>query len=219
MPLDERVRASLRVEAERFAPDPSTLERVRRLGVRRRRRDRTISGVVLAIVVGLIAVAAPRIGGVLSGPNPAVGPQRTFTPPPPPPYGEWQSDPISSSDIRRTLAAAGLRRFADGPIREYTATGPVLINLQFSPSGYQTFASHGGVVPRNVDLGTMSVSGDTLRLVPRDSSWVIVYRWALVGGELQLTFVRDTSPRFRGTPDEVYQRVLYTSATFRPVNH
>ena len=168
--------------------------------------------------LGLAAAAAVATVVLVSQPG-----ERSATDPAGPPTsdtglahgleGEWQSDAVSAADVRSTLRGAGLATYAD-EVLAALPTPPFRIELSVRRSSLDLDLIASGTSER-WDEETLVVREDRLLLQPLQATGHSVHRWVLDGDGLQLAFVSTDEGDTDDIPAEVWQRVLYDTATFR----
>lgn len=208
MSVDDRLRGLFTAETPDASVGP-TLARVHERVDRDRARNRVLGG---GLVAGVL-VAGVAVGVSLGGPEAAPSP----APPAPtaevttPVDGVWEAGPVGEQDIRATLRSAGQRRWIP----------TVLADLPQPPIRYRMTVAEGLVTLelagddgefRRFDEGGISVSRDELGLEPTGVRGVNRYRWELVDGALRLTLLSSSEASSEETPNEAFQRALYSAA-------
>jgi hypothetical protein len=155
-----------------------------------------------------------------------------LVPPSGPLGGVWRTDPITVDDMSRTLRKHGLakwiRRFEQqAPIGKTPTPLSLEIDTRvaFYPLDWYLFAEPKTAPKRLIDY-RMQDEGPTGGIqYEQDGDQVVVshegdfnaYRWSIDGDNLTLTWEKTTYPRQAGIPEEVFQRALYMTATFKRV--
>ena len=156
-----------------------------------------------------------------------------LVPPPGPVAGTWRTGPITLADMNRTLRAHGLAKWI-GRFAEHLPIGktPTAFSLEIETRAFETpndwrlyteptpgarktlIDYRGQDTPGGPGLG-FELEGD--RLVVGSEGETNVYRWSVKGDSLTLKWLKTTSPPTMGIQEEVFQRVLYETTTFRRV--
>ncbi len=126
--------------------------------------------------------------------------------------GTWRTEPISLRDAEATLRRQGFGKW----IEKFHEIPPfsklTVLDLSIEGGQWDLYGeSEGGREPIDYDA-EYEIHGDTVTFHHSDGS--NTHRWTIDGDTLSLEFVKGTMPSYKGIPDEVFQRALYTTETF-----
>jgi hypothetical protein len=121
--------------------------------------------------------------------------------------GTWQTDPITVDDMTSTLRENGLAEYVgDFEKNAPVSDAPTALILDVGdPQGGRR---------EKIDYDAQfEVRGNTV-VVTHSTGESNTYRWSVRDEVLELTWLKGTAGPYRGIPDEVFQRALYTTADF-----
>jgi hypothetical protein len=135
--------------------------------------------------------------------------------------GVWRTDPVTETDVRRTLAQAGLGSWS-APVLTRLPERPFVAELRIDDRRLNLRLTGPDGRPRHYDGQHTNVVGDQLRLTAVWSRVASGFRWSTeVRGTgagavtaLSLELEATTEHVRGGIPGEVWMRVLYTSTDF-----
>ncbi len=191
---------------------------------RRRRSTAVAVAITSMLLVGCGSDATSATGSSDAARSSATPEPPTSQPPTSPPTaseapgespleGSWQTRPISLKETEATVRRHGLGRW----VRAYRDNAPFLadtvLTLTVENGAWDLYGAAPGGQPEPIDYDAeYEIDGDTVVFHHSDGS--ITYRWEVDQDVLRLHFGGSTLPGYRGIPDEVFQRALYTTATF-----
>jgi hypothetical protein len=128
--------------------------------------------------------------------------------------GTWRTDPITVTDMEGTLSKAGLgKHFARFEQNAPISDDPTALILDVGDD-WDLYGQARSEPRTKIDFDAQfEVRGDTV-VVTHSTGTSNTLRWSVRGDVLELTWLKGTAPRFRGIPDEAYQRALYMTADF-----
>ncbi len=223
MSVDQRLREGLRANSEQLVVSTeAAYDRVITRASRRRVRSR-VAAVALAAAgsaaMVLVVQQAPWDG---AAPPPVVEPASTVTegtPLPATAEGTWQTGPLRASVVVANLGDHGLGRWSAAWLAGRAPTDLVTYSLKLSAGQLTLTQELNGVSQGIEDSQMYTLSGHRITLRPIDATCASLFDWAVSADQLTLAFVSDDCPPYRGTPDEVFMRALYTSAPFTATTH
>jgi hypothetical protein len=130
--------------------------------------------------------------------------------------GAWQSPPLSLTAIQDTLRAGGLEHWFEQWLASSGFQQDTVINLYLDGGEWLAEKAAAGEPPVAIDRGTFTTEDDGLRYTP-SSGGTNTFQWTITGDQLDLELVSSTEPAYLGVPGEVYQRAIYTVATFNRI--
>jgi hypothetical protein len=168
-------------------------------------------GAVRRSVVVLVASTSMLLVGCGSD-DPTSTPAAPEAPAESPLEGTWQTGPVSVRDAEATLRRHGLAEWIEDFRRTPPFSRATVLDLSIDDGQWNLYGeSRGRREPIDYDAD-YEIDGDTVVFHHSDGS--NTYRWSVDGDKLSLEFVRSTLPRYRGIPDEVFQRALYMTRPF-----
>ncbi len=127
--------------------------------------------------------------------------------------GSWRTGPVSLEDTEATLRRHGLGRWVEDYRANAPFSGDTVLSLTIEGQAWDLYGESGGGQPEPIDYDAeYEIDGDTVVFHHSDGS--NTYRWQVHDDTMRLRFVRSTMPRYRGIPDEVFQRALYMTVPF-----
>ena len=217
MSVDDRLRTGFAQAAGAMTPDvEDRLQRTRTSFRRRRAARRATLATALALLVGAVLVVAPQLIDDLSVGSPEPPGATRLSPAPSNPVlnGEWVTPVVTPQQVTSALEDADMLASADAVIADLRF--PTAWTLEFTDASFSVTSSTGV----QVDTGDYMLTGNTLTMSPtctKDDQPVactVTYALTLDGDTLIFDLVGDDSPDYLGTPDEAFQRALYTAAPF-----
>ncbi|MDQ4054615.1 MAG: hypothetical protein M3237_18220 [Actinomycetota bacterium] len=145
---------------------------------------------------------------------PATSPAPSEAPAVSPLEGTWQAGPVSLKETEATLRHYGLGRWVD----DYRDNAPffddTVLTLTIEDGAWDLYGKARSGQPEPIDYDAdYEIDGDTVVFHHSDGS--NTYHWEVHHDTLRLHFVRSTLPGYRGIPDEVFQRALYMTVSFK----
>ena len=207
MSLDHRLREGLGGCAEDMLPDVETL--LSRTKTRFRWRRIVRRAAAASVLVLGVALALPTLATHLT--------KQTRTQPGSPPTsaqarvlleGRWDTGTVTSGQVARTLADAGLGAYSDAVVAEQGY--PTSWVLFIDKGTYSVWSKTGTLT----DIGSWSVEGTLLRLHPSCTGCEVDLAWHIDGSTLRLHLVSDPSTDLSGVPDAAFAQALYGTAPF-----
>ncbi len=167
----------------------------------------------VAVVASSILLAACGSDGTLSSATPAASPTKVSPQVESSLEGTWQAGPVRVDETVATLHRHGLGRWVEDYRAHAPFTGDTVLTLTIEEGAWNLYGASTGQEPQPIDYDAeYEIDGDTVVFHHSDGS--NTYRWEVQLDTLRLRFVRSTLPGYRGIPDEVFQRALYTTETF-----
>lgn len=131
--------------------------------------------------------------------------------------GTWQAGPVSLADTEATVRRAGLGRWLDDYRHHAPFIRDTVLTLTIEDGAWDLFGQARGGQAEPIDFDAeYEVQADTVVFHHSDGS--NTYRWEIDGDTLHLQFLESTLPGYRGVPEEVFQRALYTTQAFTKLN-
>ncbi len=124
--------------------------------------------------------------------------------------GKWQTATITPADVRTFLEAEGLGGAADAVVAANAYPTSFIVSMDGNLYGVTDADG------TYVDSGFLSVDGDRVTFDPKNTTGDVVYTWSMEGDTLILTFVSDSSPDYKGFPDEAFNRTIYELSPLNP---
>ena len=129
--------------------------------------------------------------------------------------GTWRTNPITLTEMTRTLHEQGLGEWGapferNAPI----SSAPTVLVLEIRDGSWDLYGQPRGGQREEIDYDAeYEIKGDTVVVShERDAN---TYRWAVGNEGLELTWLDTTYGRNNGIPEQVFQRALYMTASFR----
>ncbi len=129
--------------------------------------------------------------------------------------GTWETaEPVTLEEMANTLREAGFEESVDGfeqdaPISD----APTTLVLEIADGTWNLSGREEGGPPIEIDFDARyKVEGD--RIVVSHEGDSNTYQWEVNGDVLSLGWLETTYPDFKGIPEEVFQRALYTTDDF-----
>ena len=127
--------------------------------------------------------------------------------------GTWRAGPITLEDTEATIRTHGLGRYVKAYRENAPFFGDTVLSLTIEDGEWDLYGISDGGDPAPIDYDAKyEIDGDTVVFHHSDGS--NTYHWQVDHDTLTLHFVKSTLPRYRGIPDEVFQRALYMTSTF-----
>jgi len=221
MPVDERVEAGFRRNADALRADPEgALAEILAKGRQQIRRRRAIRVIVAAAAVASLVALAPGLGRVLRI-EPTITPGTSSTAPAPimdPLGGTWRSS-RTCADEQRVVAAAGLT--ADAARLGMRCHGDAVGTATFDKGWLELRGPKGALGwsgPYDVTGANTFVAGDQ-----HFDEMYLLYRFTIQGNSLRVHLVRDDYPnpgpgRDGRTGDLIAQTIVWNSTPFERVS-
>jgi hypothetical protein len=123
---------------------------------------------------------------------------------------------ISQADADATLRRYGLAKWITRFRREALFAEPIALTLIIRPGHWDPYGKPKGKPRFKIDWDAeWRVEGPYGRQDPPHG--VTTFRWSANADVLTLRWLRTTEPAYRGIPDEVFRRALYTTRSFSRV--
>ena len=127
--------------------------------------------------------------------------------------GVWQAGPLSVAQTEATLRRHGLGQWVADYRRNAPFSVDTVLTLTIEGGAWDLYGQAGDGPAEPIDYDAeYEIAGNTVTFHHSDGS--NTYRWAIAGDTLSLELVGSTMPDYRGIPDEVFQRALYTTEEF-----
>ena len=224
MSIDTRLRNGLRDEVEILGAPvgdwDAVVARAGQTRSHRKVRRYTAVGLVAAAAVVVVALLLARPEAVSPDPAPPV-PSPTPTTSSPgvltsslPFEGSWTSGPAPARLIQQELETAGLGEWFDEVIEGGSPGSERRSALRLSGGRLTMWLAVDEGILDVVDVQGYTADGNRIRLKPDGLGCATDLRWRVTNDVLRLQMLKDTCPRYRGTPDEAILRGLYTTYPF-----
>jgi hypothetical protein len=127
--------------------------------------------------------------------------------------GTWQAGPISLEETEATVRRYDLGRWVEAYRDKSPFFADTVLTLTIKNGAWDLYGKSTGGQPEPIDYDAeYEIDGDTVVFHHHDGS--NTYHWQVDHDTLTLHFVRTTLPRYRGIPNEVFQRALYMTRAF-----
>ena len=129
-------------------------------------------------------------------------------------HGTWRTDPITIADMAATLREAGLAKSIRGFKRNAPISGTSTeLVLEIRDGTWNLYGQPDGGAREEIDYDAQyELDGDTVVVSHEGDS--NTYRWSINDAVLSLSWTGTTYEAYKGIPEEVFQRALYTTADF-----
>ncbi|WP_183093948.1 hypothetical protein [Nocardioides stalactiti] len=127
--------------------------------------------------------------------------------------GTWQAGPVSLAQTVATVRRSGLGEWVEEYRRNAPFSADSLLTLTIEDGAWDLYGSVDGEQQEPIDYDAAYEIRDDV-VVFHHSAGSNTYRWVVDEDTLRLEFVGSTLPGYRGIPEEVFQRALYTTRAF-----